>query len=410
YVYFAHIVFPKEVSRIFTYVNIFIFFLFSSIVVITPMEFYTEILFLPQALSLIGMFYISVGFIRAYINKREGAIYTLFGCIIFYLACTNDILYARGVVNTGYFLSIGFLFLVLSQSMLLSHRYSKTYLEARMNYEKLQESNTELLSLKNDLEVIVDKRTNELNSTLEKIKKDITTARNIQLGILPKINKNPKLEFSIFFQTMEEVGGDYYDIVELNPNFYRIFLADATGHGIQAGMITMLIKSEYEGLKFLLQGPDQILTTLNLEFYKRFSNLKTYFSCILLDIDLNSNKIYYSSAGHPEQYMVTDGSIKPIYSKGYWVGFSKLFSAKLEVYDFKPGDRLFLFTDGLYEEFNSKQEEFGVERIKKILLNKDLNSIEHVNLKLIDSLSDFLDFKPFQDDITIINIERKKLS
>ena len=103
---------------------------------------------------------------------------------------------------------------------------------------------------------IIDQKNHEINETLDNLKRDISVAKKIQRSLM---NKNftdfKNLIFEVSYIPLDEVGGDIYDISEINNKYTRIFLADATGHGVQAALITMAIKGEYESFKHSISSP-----------------------------------------------------------------------------------------------------------------------------------------------------------
>ncbi|MCB1192238.1 MAG: SpoIIE family protein phosphatase [Leptospiraceae bacterium] len=247
----------------------------------------------------------------------------------------------------------------------------------------------------------------QLQSTLKSIQRDLDIAQNIQHNILPKnLDSLKNLKLATQYLPMSEVGGDFYDISEIRPGIVRVFLADATGHGIQAALITMAIKSEYESLKLRVKEPSELLNHLNANFMKKFESLSTFFTCFLVDIHLNKNKVFFSMAAHPRQVLIKQtGEIKFLATKGPLIGLSKSNRYNLVEFDFSKGDTLILFSDGVYEEFNREKVEFGQNGLYEVLTqNKDKNVNQLVE-NILESLENFLEGKPKQDDITIIGIE-----
>ncbi len=114
----------------------------------------------------------------------------------------------------------------------------------------------------------------QVTEAYQSIQEDISLARRIQENILQsRIGDDSPFKFDIRFYPMSEVGGDIYDIVEIKQGILRVMLADATGHGIQAALVTMLIKGEYEKLKNQHIAPSELMEILNTEFFNRYGNL-----------------------------------------------------------------------------------------------------------------------------------------
>ena len=246
----------------------------------------------------------------------------------------------------------------------------------------------------------------ELNSALDLIRKDLGLARKIQNKIIPDDTRiRNGLQFYAKYLPMVEVGGDFYFITEMSPQITRIFIADATGHGIQSALITMLIKSEYENLADKIADPSDLLFNLNNIFVQKYYSLDTLFSAFLIDIDLNENKIVYSSAGHPEQVLISKASVQFMHKTGRLIGVVTDTKYEQVEMKFEKGDRIFLFTDGIYEEFNEANEIYGEEELHDMLKNNNRNPIKENIDFLISDVKEFMGTRAQDDDITIIGIE-----
>jgi two-component system, sensor histidine kinase LadS len=260
-----------------------------------------------------------------------------------------------------------------------------------------------------ELERKVKERTEKLNKNLNSLEKDLSLAKNIQENILPKnLSEYSKFIISSIYIPLDKVGGDFYDIFEVGPNKIRIFIADATGHGVQASMVTMSIKSEYDNLKDIILDPSELIFELQKKFLIVYKNMNIYFSAFIIDLDISNNICYYSSAGHPTQYLISNDTIIDLRRTGHILGFNSKNLWTTESIPFNNFDKLFLFTDGLYEEFNIRNELFGDEKLREILyLNRGKSCIELSEICL-KGLKDHLGNKDKQDDITIVTVEVKK--
>ncbi|MBE7410483.1 MAG: serine/threonine-protein phosphatase [Leptospiraceae bacterium] len=255
-----------------------------------------------------------------------------------------------------------------------------------------------------ELENKVQERTKELNDSLSIIKKDLILAKKIQTNILPAdLDKLKNIKIQSLYSPMSEVGGDIFDVSEVKKNVIRIFVADATGHGVQGALITMAIKGEYESLKWVIQNPEELLEILNREFYMKYRSLNSFFSCILVDIDLQFQTLSYVSAGHPDQVYLQKNQKILLSKTGKLVGMLKNSEYSKKDYSFQKNDRLFLFSDGMYEEFNSEGVVFGEERLHELFLKKE--NLEKMPKTIINALHSFLCSSKFQDDLTLLCIE-----
>ncbi|MCB1179278.1 MAG: serine/threonine-protein phosphatase [Leptospiraceae bacterium] len=259
---------------------------------------------------------------------------------------------------------------------------------------------------KHDLEKKVQERTEELNKYVNTLKKDLQMANSIQLNIIPKeflfLNS-----FNVYskYIPLDKVGGDFYDIFEFNQNKIRLFIADATGHGVQAALVTMSIKSEYDSLKSIILQPSELLEELNLRFKDIYKNIKVYFSAVVLDLDLLNNKLTYSSAGHPDQFLIREKEIIPLRRTNRIMGLSIASDFVDKEIDFYKEDKIILFTDGIFEQFNDSREQYGDVRLKEKVLANLNSSVQTIVSEILQDLEEFVGEKEKQDDITIIGVE-----
>ena len=245
-----------------------------------------------------------------------------------------------------------------------------------------------------------------VNNAYKLIKDNLIVAKEIQSKILPKNFEEFKpLLFHISYIPQMEIGGDLYDIHNLGKNKTRIFLADATGHGIQASLLTMLIKSEYEKIKNVLQMPHLILDSMNKTFTTIYKSLKIYFTAITLDINTQSNEIIYSIGGHPAQLLVRDNQIELIDDRGKAIGLPFPSTYNSFKKNFNKKDKLLLFTDGLFEASNNKNERYGEERLLALMENNSLGNIASTVNTILINVSTFMGNEKSQDDTTIIGVE-----
>ena len=338
--------------------------------------------------------YLVIVLFRGVIRNRPGSLVFLLGWVIYFASALADFLSYTNITRTIYVSHFGFLFFVFSQAYFLSIRFNSAL------------STTEELTGK--LEINVKQRTKELNHSLEIIRKDLSMAKKIQEKLLERnILKFPQINIVEKYIPFSEVGGDIYDIREVKPGKFRIFLADATGHGVQAAFVTMMIKSEYDNLDLDRLLPNEIIESFNKSYSEKYKSLLSFFSCFVLDINLEEKKISYSSGGHPDQLLLRENKILPLQSGGPMVGIKTTSSYRHEEIPLLPEDRFLIFTDGLFEEFNSKNEIYGEERLWDFVQKFPGKSISELTDAVLEEVENFLGDRNRDDDITILGIELK---
>jgi hypothetical protein len=254
-------------------------------------------------------------------------------------------------------------------------------------------SNSELYTKLEKQKKLILKSKQELEEKDKIMSEDLMMAKKIQQSIITvEKEKKQNIDFSLYFKPMIEVGGDIYDIYRLDENYYRIFIADATGHGIQAALSTMIIKIEYDKIKNFELKPNRILKHLNNVFVNSYSQIE-------------NKRFMFASAGHPDQFLNINGNVQGIRTKGKIIGFLENLEYSLIEKKLEKNMRFLLFTDGLTETFNAKKQEYGEQRVIDLLKSCKTQDTANFLSVLNNSLNEFRDKEPITDDITIIVID-----
>jgi serine/threonine protein kinase/serine phosphatase RsbU (regulator of sigma subunit) len=316
--------------------------------------------------------------------------------------CYLDNPLARGVFSSEDADMLGVFMNQASIAIENAYLYKNLEIKVEERTQRLKERTGELEMMTNELSEAYQK----LNDAYAKMKDDLMLARNVQKSILPGNNeKLGNLHFYAEYMPLIEVGGDIYDVFTRNDGNIRIFLADATGHGIVASLVTMLIKSEYEKLKNIVDDPHDLFESLNGAFFKYRSLIEIFFTGIIVDIDTGRERLRYASAGHPKQLVIKENHVIELPNTGRPVAKWKGTRCRSVDLEFKTGDKLLLFTDGIYEEFNSQREMYGEERMKSIVQKFAGEPVKEIINALIKNLMVFVGSKEFHDDIVIIGVE-----
>ena len=240
----------------------------------------------------------------------------------------------------------------------------------------------------------------------ERSNAELAIASKIQLESLPKLSFQDSivsLEASIV--PAKEVGGDFYDYFYVGEQFV-ILISDVSGKGVPAALFMMrsreLIKAKLSsGMKI-----EQAVKEAN-EALAKNNQENLFVTSFVGMIDFEKEEIVYVNAGHEKPYILSDGEIIKLDGNSNFVlGGVSDFEFAAETHPFHQGDRLFLFTDGLNESINDKEEEFGYERLEESLKEtKDLplrNALE----KIRGDLASFVGEQEAFDDVTMLLVKR----
>ncbi len=240
------------------------------------------------------------------------------------------------------------------------------------------------------------------------IREDLAIARAFQSKLMTAAGKVAGIETSVTYLPLMEIGGDVYDIFEPRGGVMRLFIADATGHGITASLNTVKILSEYASVKEVMDTPSAVIGYLNRRFLAERGHQQIVFACAVADIDLKSGTATIATAGLPAQYLLRDGRATAIEPMNPIVGLSD----KIEIHEatlaFNMGDTLFLTTDGLHEmeEAQSRpavpaERDILAERLIKAYTGNGVEDGSAEILKLFGGKKRIV-----SDDVTYIAVRR----
>jgi serine phosphatase RsbU (regulator of sigma subunit) len=237
----------------------------------------------------------------------------------------------------------------------------------------------------------------------------MSLARRVQQMMLPQRFPGPDgLGFAAVYRPALDVGGDYYDVIELAGGRLAAFVADATGHGVQAALSTTLIKSVFTSFTGRDAGAADILSEINAEL-NRILPVDIFVAATLATIDTASRSVCVANGGGPHPFRIDrDGRVERIASNGLPLGVVDRESYRPgdEVtITVEPGDRVVLYTDGLVEVENARGEEFGETGFVGALGSTRAEPLGTVGKRLVEIAASHASPDHEWDDVTILTAE-----
>ncbi len=279
--------------------------------------------------------------------------------------------------------------------------------EGDLNITVNVRSNAEFSSLSDDINTTVDTLKKYIQDAETRIDKELEYAKEIQLSSLPSVFPPypEKKSFDIYagMYTAKEVGGDFYDFYMLDENHIAFLIADVSGKGIPAALFMMTAKTTIRDLAERGLGVDEILTQANEKLCKG-NDAGMFVTVFIAIMDLKTGILKYSNAGHnPPLVLRKNGTFEYVKVKAGLV-LAGMEGMKYRVNEtvLEPGERIFLYTDGVTEATNNDEKLYGEDRLYNFV-----NSHKYENAKvLINSLKqdidDFVGDAPQFDDITML--------
>ena len=248
----------------------------------------------------------------------------------------------------------------------------------------------------------------QLAQQLFTIQKELETARQIQLSILPsELPKIDGLDIAARYVPMTSVAGDFYDFIVVDEKHIGILVADVSGHGMPAALIASMLKIALSAQVAHAADPARVLLGLNQALCGKFQH--HYVTAAYLFVDMEKRTLTYAGAGHPPLLLWGGSSegVRVVEENGLFLGkfeFARYSSVELPL---ASGDWALLYTDGISETTDPFGVEFGTERFREFLAEERSPSADHFADRLLEEVSRWSARGPSEDlddDITLVAI------
>lgn len=239
--------------------------------------------------------------------------------------------------------------------------------------------------------------------------RDLALAHRVQQGLLPSDPpKTTEYEFFDFYEPANQVGGDYFDYVELPDDRLAVIVADVSGKGIPAALLMAKVSADTRYFLASERSPAAAVCKLNQSFARRGWEDR-FVTFVLGLIDCREHKLTIVNAGHMAPYLLdASGKVSALgeAESGVPLGVDADFVYEEFVCHLAKGDSLTLFTDGISEAMNAAGDLYGLERIQDQLL-KGNTSVGQLGKRILDDVKQFVGQHPQSDDMCLMCFGRK---
>ena len=277
---------------------------------------------------------------------------------------------------------------------------SKKITRFRYSYEDV----TLLDVLANQMVVAMDNaRLYQESLEKQRLEEELNLARQIQMELLPKTcPKTESFEFSAFIQPARQVGGDYYDFLRIDSGSIGIAIADASGKGIPAALLMSLVHASLRAEVKNQLSPPGVISNINQLIFSSTTSEK-FATMFYGELNPSEMKLCYCNAGHNYPLVVhEDGSVEFLDKGGLILGAFPEATYESGEVALRKNDTLFFYSDGLTENFNSNDEEFGEERLLNLLVEHRFLGAEELKQKVMQEVINFSGGHSPYDDFTIV--------
>lgn len=281
----------------------------------------------------------------------------------------------------------------------------------KLNREPYTQTDLEFLYSLGNLAIISLENARLFKETLEKqrLEEELLIAREIQKGLLPsKLPELPNFEIAAINVSSKQVGGDYYDVIPRGDNKFIIAIGDVSGKGTPASLLMANLQASIHALVPLGLSLSELTKRANDLMYQNTSpdRFVTFFWGIL---DTREKTFTYVNAGHNQPYWFRrDGMMKRLEKGGMILGvMPTMVPYEEETLHLQANDVIVMFTDGVSEAMNEQGEDFGEERLEKVIKDSLYSSAFELMDKIQFTVKAYCQRASQSDDITLVVLKVK---
>jgi len=260
----------------------------------------------------------------------------------------------------------------------------------------------------------------ELTEKQKKLDEDLQAAAGIQQNLLPR---NPpevdNLDIAWKFMPSEQIGGDIFNVLRLDEDHLGFYMIDVSGHGVPPALVTFSISQTLQphmGCTIRKRpgftpdhqvvSPGEVLKSLDEEYpWERF---EWFLTIIFLIVNIRNGHMIYSNAAHPPPILLhADGALELLEEGGTINGLDGLLPFEEGEKILSPGDKIILYTDGVFEFVDSRGEIFGEKRFHELVKGLYRLPIGAVLDEIVLAIERFVQGAKLQDDVSLLGIEFK---
>jgi sigma-B regulation protein RsbU (phosphoserine phosphatase) len=262
----------------------------------------------------------------------------------------------------------------------------------------------QLLEMDYTAAVCLDHYSEEARRRLES---ELELSQVVQRALLPQSVPSIRgVELAAFSRPSEIIGGDYFDFFQFQDGTQGLVIADVSGHGVSAGMLMSSLQTAIRTMAPEVNSPAEILERIN-RFYIHNIHFTTFVTVFMACFDPATRTLTYVNAGHnpPAVRRKENAEIGWLKPTAPAIGLAEDFHARTEMVRFSEGDSLLLYTDGVTEVMNIRNEEFGQQRLAELVQQNADRPTPDLLQAVRQALSAFGGDRPLVDDVTMVALK-----
>ena len=256
----------------------------------------------------------------------------------------------------------------------------------------------------------VEEQLRESNALLEKrqreIESELSLAARVQQSLAPHSLRWNDVSVEAYYSAAHTIGGDFGVVLPRGNELLNLLVCDVSGHGIGSALVANRIYSETLHELEHDTGPGRLLRHLHEFVHDRIAADGFYFTMAAGRFVQRSRRMTFAAAGHPPAMLVSSGCVRLLDSQSGILGClpDTAPSESADEIDLTSGDRLVLYTDGLVEVFNKRDEMLGVEGLEELVRQSAKRSLPEMRQAILDDVAAWR-HGPVADDLSLVIVE-----
>ena len=257
-------------------------------------------------------------------------------------------------------------------------------------------------------QIVETARLHEEEATLRRFQDELALASKIQLGLLPEaMPAVPGYDIAGRTIPAEAIGGDYFDFIWLDDGRLVICVADVSGKGLSAALLMANLQATVRAQALLQLSPGKCLEHANT-LLSRSTDLHTFATCFYAVLDVESDEVRYSNAGHDPPLLVsTNSGIERLGTGGLVLGFLDHAEYEEDVVRLDPGGVLVMYSDGVTDAEDDQGRPFGEKRLRDVVRAHLTEPADRAVEKILDALRAHAGDHGQPDDVTVVVVRRE---
>jgi serine phosphatase RsbU (regulator of sigma subunit) len=237
------------------------------------------------------------------------------------------------------------------------------------------------------------------------VRDELEVARQLQRDLLPSaVPAILGYDVAHSYRTANEIGGDYYDFLDIPDGRTALVIGDASGHGMAAGLLMAIANAALKLAVEVDPTPERVAALLNRVLY-RTGDARAFMTLFYGVLDPPSGRLSFVCVGHPFPLLrKASGEVVELGTGGFPLGIRESLQIAQHEVSLAPGDLLLLYSDGLPEAANSVGEAFGYDAMRALL--RQPGDVRQVHDRFLRALDTHVAGEALRDDVTLVAVAR----